>query len=108
MSISPSSKTYAKQLTIPSHGAFVGGKFQALAETKEEWAKPLKQAQAQGASMHSHSNAVLKMSPVTPTKYSFDEYNMVFNTSPTIPTNYSAGDHHGPEIPIHFALYLLE
>ncbi|TGO09297.1 hypothetical protein BTUL_0172g00190 [Botrytis tulipae] len=53
-------------------------------------------------------NAVLKMSPVTPTKSSFDDHNMVFNAKPTTPTSYSAGDHHGPGTPIHFSLYLLE
>ncbi|KAF5871370.1 uncharacterized protein Bfra_007885ia [Botrytis fragariae] len=50
------------------------------------------------------NNAVLKMSPVTPTKYSFDGYNVVFNTSPITPTDYSACDYHGSETPIQFSL----
>ncbi|TGO24769.1 hypothetical protein BPAE_0095g00250 [Botrytis paeoniae] len=50
------------------------------------------------------SNAVLKMSPITPTKYSFGEHNMGFNTSPVTPSNHSAGDHYGSETPIHFSL----
>ncbi|KAF7921062.1 uncharacterized protein EAE97_011330 [Botrytis byssoidea] len=53
-------------------------------------------------------NVVLKMSPVRPTKSSFDSHNMIFNASPIAPTSYSAGDHHGPGTPIHFSLYLLE
>ncbi|KAF7880064.1 uncharacterized protein EAF02_007701 [Botrytis sinoallii] len=55
-----------------------------------------------------YKNAILKMSPVTPTNYSFDGYNMIFNASPTTPTSYSAGDHHGSKTPIHFSLYLFE
>ncbi|KAF7926955.1 uncharacterized protein EAE98_006339 [Botrytis deweyae] len=55
-----------------------------------------------------YKNAILKMSPVTPTNYSFDGYNMIFNASLTTPTSYSAGDHHGSETLIHFSLYLFE